>query len=109
MGKGKHQGKGQDQKPDAMKSFKDLLRSRGGDTGDDAEEKGGWSLETYHGEELGDSGEKGVDSSRDRITKRPAAFGPMFAVLAIALVALADSDAGGQNPERTIEWRAHGA
>lgn len=76
-GKGKDHGKVQDQKPDAMKSFKDLLRSRGGDAGDDAEEKGGWSLETAHGEELADSGEEGLDSTRDRITKRPAAFGPM--------------------------------
>ncbi len=47
QGKHKGKGKGKEQNPAAMKSFQDLLRSRGGDTADEVqEEKGGWSLET---------------------------------------------------------------
>ena len=77
-GKDKDKGKSKEQNPAAMKSFKDLLRSRGGDMADAVqEEKGGWSLETAHGEEIDGAGDGGIDSTRDRITKRPAAFGPM--------------------------------
>ena len=62
-GKGKGKGKGKD--PKAMKSFKDLLRSRGGDTADEEqEEKGGWTLETAHGEEIVGDSDRGIDSTR---------------------------------------------
>jgi len=59
-----------------MKSFKDLLRSRGGEPEPDEDEGRGWTLETG-GEVVGDAEELGIDSSRQRITQRPMAFEAM--------------------------------
>jgi ribonuclease R len=56
-------------------SFKELLRAQGGEPEPDPDEGGrGWTLET----EADRSGDDiGVDTIRDRIRSRPAAFGPM--------------------------------
>ncbi len=76
MGKDKKR----DPEPGAMKSFKDLLRSRGGEPEDEVDPKDrGWSLETPAGASIDDADAegRGMESSRDRIMRRPAAFGPM--------------------------------
>ena len=67
-----------DEPKSSMKSFKDLLRARGGDPEPEADEKDrGWTLETYQGHAVDDATDRGVESSRDRITRRPAAFDAM--------------------------------
>ncbi|MGE3174609.1 MAG: RNB domain-containing ribonuclease [Planctomycetota bacterium] len=56
-------------------SFKDLLRAQGGEPPPDIEPGDrGWTLESHDGRSADDLG---VDSIRDRIRARPAAFGPM--------------------------------
>lgn len=60
-----------------MKSFKDLLRARGGEPEPDADEEPGWVMETSAGEAVEDAAGRGIDSARDAITRRPQAFGPM--------------------------------
>lgn len=81
MGKKKRQSdRAADQPPDAggaMKSFKDLLRASGASPEPDEDEQPGWSLETPAGFVNNDAVERGMQSSRERITHRPAAFGPM--------------------------------
>lgn len=81
MGKKKRKSKdAAEQSPDtggAMKSFKDLLRASGSEPEPDEDEQPGWSLETPAGFTDGDAGERGVESSSERIIRRPAAFGPM--------------------------------
>tara|TARA_R110002072_G_scaffold273219_1_gene433659 strand:+ start:47988 stop:49802 length:1815 start_codon:yes stop_codon:yes gene_type:complete len=56
-------------------SFKDLLRSQGGEPEPDHPEGDrGWTLESTDGRSVD---EVGMDSNRGRIQSRPAAFGPM--------------------------------
>jgi ribonuclease R len=61
----------------AMKSFKDLLRAQGGEPEPTEDEKPGWTLETQDQSASTDATGRGVDSSRDRITRRPPAFDAM--------------------------------
>jgi ribonuclease R len=61
----------------SLKSFKDLLRAQGGEPETKAEDQPGWVLETPKFAAAGDGADRGVDSSRDAITRRPPAFGPM--------------------------------
>lgn len=67
---------GNDKDKGDMKSFKDLLRSRGGEPEPDEVEGRGWSLESGGDEVAGAEG-LGIDSSRQRITQRPMAFDAM--------------------------------
>lgn len=81
MGKRKRQPKSADEQPEddqgQLKSFKDLLRSTGAEPDPDEEDQPGWSLETPSGFVNEDASERGVESSRERITRRPPGFGPM--------------------------------
>ncbi len=67
----------EEKKPGSFGSFEDLLRSRGGTPEPKDESDRGWTLETSAGSkpkfEEGDEAE----TARDRILRRPAAFGPM--------------------------------
>jgi ribonuclease R len=61
----------------AMKSFKDLLRAQGGEPEPAEDEAPGWTLETADETADREAAARGVDSSRDRISRRPPAFGEM--------------------------------
>ena len=74
MGKKNKGGKKPTPEPGSMKSFKDLHRARGGEVEEEADQ-GGWSLETDSGAES--FGHGIAESSREKITRRPPAFGPM--------------------------------
>ena len=70
--------------PSEFKSFRDLMRSQGGDGAEDAskeKESGdrGWTLESEDDQATAESFGDGADAggSRERIQRRPAAFGPM--------------------------------
>ena len=68
-----------------FKSFKDLLRSKGGGDGDPEPQEpqadeGGWTLETDEGDWDPEEFAQGADlrgAARERILKRPRAFAPM--------------------------------
>ena len=75
---GRKKSKDDDSDQGSMKSFKDLLRARGGEPEPEEDAQPGWVLETAGDQfDAAAAAERGVDSSRDRITRRPPAFGPM--------------------------------
>ncbi len=82
-GKGKDPRKDPDKETSAgdqnkFSSFKDLLRSRGGEPESEAANEPGWSLERAGASSGGAAADEGHDETpRSRITSRPAAFGPM--------------------------------
>ncbi len=68
---------GDDPKASSFGNFKDLLRSRGGEPEPEDSKDRGWSLESSSGKPVEVDGLETAESVRDRIMRRPAAFGPM--------------------------------
>jgi ribonuclease R len=58
-----------------FRSFKDLLRAQGGEPEPENPDDRGWTLETAG--QVSESHDDGHESARERIMRRPPAFGPM--------------------------------
>ena len=73
---------GDDPKTGSFGNFKDLLRARGGEPEPEDPKDRGWTLETAAGRASNADDSDDAETARDRIMRRPAAFGPSLSISA---------------------------